>query len=506
MMPLEERAGSRLLRLSIFLAIPLTLALALNLRVDRAKPLGFDELIVSRVASQPNFSDIWKILTSGQSPHPPLNFLAVRGVKALFGDTELTTRLPSTLGFAVMEVCLFFFVSQRSNAAFGTMAMLFPLVTLARVYAVEAKPYGALLGWTGIALICWRYAGDRDSRPRLRILALAGLGIALICATSSHFFGALLGIPILAGEAVRAVERRRVDWVLAAIITLNYWPLVFFAPILRAGSRIHGAHPWQTPLGFGFIFKSADLLLAEAAAPVLICLLIASASRARSHSQKPGVRFPADEIAVATALALLPVVAYCGLRLSGARIIEEKYLITMVVGVAILFAWSVYSAARSRLAVGILAAAVLGLWGGRDFTRDLRIAEDARIEAQTFSPPAEATCLGPLPIVVETPLFMQLETYARHEIADRVYLLLDPAASLKYLHTDAMQRSILLNPSFFGPHMEKLADFQATHHDFLIYEQLPDDPSWLLEKYKDDGARIELLKSGREQRWYRVRN
>jgi 4-amino-4-deoxy-L-arabinose transferase-like glycosyltransferase len=100
-------------KLLIFLAAPLAIVLAINLRIDYVKLLWFDEMIVSRVALQPHLSDLWKILTSGQSPHPPLNFLAVRAVYAAFGVSELTTRIPATLGFTVMLVCLFFFASKR---------------------------------------------------------------------------------------------------------------------------------------------------------------------------------------------------------------------------------------------------------------------------------------------------------------------------------------------------------------------------------------------------------
>jgi hypothetical protein len=503
-MPHEASPRSGLLAILFFLVIPLALVLAINLQVDRAKPLWFDELIVSHAASQPHLSDVWKILTSGQSPHPPLNFLVVRCMYAAFGNTELTTRLPSTLGYAAMSVCLFFFVSRRTNAAFGTLAMLFPLITLARVYAVEAKPYGALLGWTGVALICWRYTGGAETNLRVRRWALAGLGLALACATCSHFFGVMLGFPILAGEAVRSFERRRLDWALVAVITLNYWPLVFLAPILRAGNQVHGLHPWQTVLGFGFIFKSVDLLLAGAAAPVLLGFIVVAALRALTPPDQLKASIPLDEIAAATALALLPIAAFLGLKTAGLKIIEEKYLITMVVGVAILFAWSTYSVSGPKLATGIALAAILALWGGRDFIRDLRAAQDEMTTAKAFAPPSKVSGLGPLPIISQTQ-FMMLEHYARPEIADRVYFLLDPEASQRYFGSDATQRSIALNPSFFGTHVEKIGEFDATHRDFLIYESLQDGPGWVLERYKDHGARIELVDSSANGRWYLVR-
>jgi hypothetical protein len=360
--------------------------------------------------------------------------------------------------------------------------MLFPLLTLARIYSVQAKPYGALLGWTGIALISWRYTAVESWRR----WALVGLGTALACATSSHFFGALVGLPIIAGEAVRWYQRRRVDWVVSAVLTLNYWPLIFFVPILKAGSQIHGAHPWQSHLSVGFIAKSFDLLLVDAAAPVLLCVLAAALLRSAR------VTFPMDEVAAAAALALLPVPAFLGLRLVGIKVIDEKYLITMVVGIAILFAWSLYFVGRRS---GIILVAILGVWGVRDFVRDLRFAEDQRQDVTHFSPPVAA-----LPVVIEDPIFALYENYG----SDRVYYLVDPPTQLKYAGNDALPRSFLLNPKFFGPHVETFATFNEAHRSFLIYERLAGETSWLLTKYKDDGARVELIRSSPDDHWYLV--
>jgi hypothetical protein len=481
----------------LFLVPPLALTLSFALRVDCVKPLWFDEWIVADASSQPHLKDLWNILASGQSPHPPLNFLVVRTLYAVFGKSELVTRLPSTVGFAAMQVCLFFFVSKRANRAFGTVAMLVPLAAFARQYSFEAKPYGVLLGWTGAALLCWRYTEAARRRP----FALAGLSVSLACATCTHFFGVLLWVPVLAGEAARTFARRRVDWLTAAAISCSVWPLLVLAPLLRAGSHIHGAHPWQAPPDLRFPFQSLDQMLAGAAVPILICFLVAAASKHIATRRPPPLAIPLPEMAAAGALALLPFAAICGLRLAGIRAVEVKYVIPMAAGIAILFSWGTYSISSQTTAAGIALSAILACWSGRDFLRDLHAAQHARTRLADFTAPVAA-----LPIVVDTTLYTMLSRYAPPDVRRRMYFLLDPAGQLGYIGSDALHLSMALNPAFFGEHVEPLAAFETEHREFLIYERSPDDLSWLLRKFRDEGdVRIELLAAGSDDRWYLVK-
>jgi hypothetical protein len=46
--------------------------------------------------------------------------------------------------------------------------------------------------------------------------------------------------------------------------------------------------------------------------------------------------------------------------------------------------------------------------------------------------------------------------------------------------------------------------FEAAHREFLIYEDVPGPPSWLLRDYLDRGALVEPISSGAD-RWYRVK-
>jgi 4-amino-4-deoxy-L-arabinose transferase-like glycosyltransferase len=493
------KARGRLASL-LFLILPLAVVLAINLRVDASKPLTFDEIVVSKTALLPHVSSIWKLLNSGQSPHPPLNFLLVRLVYAVFGVSDLTTRIPSTVWFLAMEISVFALVTRRSHAAFGALAMLLPLSTAARIYAADAKPYGAMLGCAGLALLSWTYTKER----KYRLAALAGLGLSIACAVSSHFFGALLAVPVLAGELVRTVRRRRADWAVYAVTICGLVPLGFYRSIIQAGKRIHMTHPWQESLGPGFALSAPDALLAGAAVPILCALAIAAGFRMVTGERENRSAIPGDELVAVSALAMLPLIAVCAGPVVGLHAVVDKYVISMVVGVAVLVGWSASALAGQRVAAGILMAAIACIWGCRDFERDLRSAASARETLVNFALPPEVAKQGTLPIVIESQLYFELSRYARRGTADRLYLLLDPAAANRYLHSDAAQQSMLLDPGYFGAHVERLADFRASHRELLIYELVPEDMNWMLRKYRDAGARVELLAAGESDRWYRV--
>jgi hypothetical protein len=61
-----------------------------------------------------------------------------------------------------------------------------------------------------------------------------------------------------------------------------------------------------------------------------------------------------------------------------------------------------------------------------------------------------------------------------------------------------------LNPRFFGRHVEPVRTFDAAHGEFLLYERFP-DTSWILRKYMDSGARVEMLAGSTVVRWYLIR-
>ena len=89
------------------------------------KALDFDEIFTLE-QSKLGFAQILEALHSGLDVTPPLYNCMNRICVLLLGETPFAIRLPSLIGFGVMVVCLFVFVSRRLPALYAFLAMLCP--------------------------------------------------------------------------------------------------------------------------------------------------------------------------------------------------------------------------------------------------------------------------------------------------------------------------------------------------------------------------------------------
>ena len=194
------------------------------------KPLWYDELVVLHVARLRTLADLWAALRAGADFNPPLYHVATHGTFAVLGAGSLATRLPAMIGFWVMALSLFRFVGRRCGPLYGWVGLLFPLTTGAYgLYAYEGRSYGAVLGCCGLALVCWQSAAEGERRG----IALAGLALSLGAAVASHYYAVLLFIPLLLGEMVRWLSRRRVDPAMGLALLAGLVPLALLLPLIQ---------------------------------------------------------------------------------------------------------------------------------------------------------------------------------------------------------------------------------------------------------------------------------
>src|SRR4051794_29976664 len=146
------------------LAMLVLVFLAVTVLLDSKRPFSNDELFTFYISQQHTLHDVWNTLLTGAEQLPLFFFVIVRTFTGLLGANATALRLPETLGFLLMNVCIFLFVRRRVPASYGLMAFIFPAVTDAYYFAYEARPYGLVLGFCGLAMLSWQSAAEGRKR------------------------------------------------------------------------------------------------------------------------------------------------------------------------------------------------------------------------------------------------------------------------------------------------------------------------------------------------------
>jgi hypothetical protein len=466
------------------------LYLGLTCLIASRKLMWFDELFTYYIATLPHVSDIWSALLAGE-PNPPLLYLTTRASFALFGINHISIRLPEVLGFWVMSLCLFQFVSTRSSALYGFVAMLFPLVTGAGHYATEARSYALILGFSGLSLLCWQAAAEGYARKR----ALTGLAVSLAAAVSSHYYAILLFVPLVIGEGVRSRSLRRLDLPIWLSFSAAMTPLLLFLPLI-ARAKTFSATFWAKPswgqcftFYMGFLAPSLVPLV-----PVFILLVLYSMSdptTARRQTQVSGPPLPWYEIAAAFGFMAIPVVAVLLAQLvTGA--FTPRYALPSGIGFSILLAAAAASVPAGRALIGVaLVLSVCGAFVGKELSYYRSDLVPASLVPMSTSKFLQSEREHDLPIVASDSFtFMELGHYAPRELAARLVYLADPGLSLHYLDDDSDDRALLALKPWFPFKIERYGPYMASQRRFLVYGSL--GGNWLLSELIAADMRIEL--------------
>jgi len=215
-----------------------------------------DELFSFYTATQPSAAAIIHLQLHTPFALDPLAYpLASHAAMALFGQNAFALRLPSLLGFLLMQLCIFHCVRLAFNARTAYLAALLPLCMSLFDYTAQGRPYGMLLGEFGAVLLCWYLASSREHR----MLPLLGLAIALFAAITTHFFGVLILVPVFCAEVYRAIVRRKVDAPLLLAIAIGMSGLLADLPV-RAAVLPYRAHFYSATnlhanmLGYSYVW------------------------------------------------------------------------------------------------------------------------------------------------------------------------------------------------------------------------------------------------------------
>lgn len=469
------------------------------------KLFWYDELFTWHIAQMPSVADMRHALDQGMELHPLPFFLVTRLGLALVDNDHIGMRLPEMVGVWTAAVCVFLFVARRTNALYGTMAIMTLLLTRAMRYAYEGRPYGLALGFVGLSLYAWQRATEEGRRTIwLVVLALAIAGIV-----SSSFYAILAVFALVAGEAVRTWSRKKIDWGVWGAMATGLASILFYLPDLLRGMSRFSEGSWASPYKmvvfdmYRSLFGDFTLILVPLVAVVPLVL----AFRSPRPFQPDGTagRLVPREIVAAVALLALPVVGYLAAELA-VEAITARYVLPATIGFSILLPLAAFRLARGSalfatayVAVAAVAFAATGVAFEYSSLGRAHLAVP-RLRKLLAEQPADlpVAILDPIPALV-------LMHYEEPENAKRLVYILPRRDPMPPQELAAWREhsTWLKMREVFPVQVEELPIFREEHPRFLLYRSGPESDTGI-RKVIESGTRMELVAVEGSDRLYLV--
>lgn len=485
----------------------LLLLFALDAGIRAAtRPLWFDELISYYVARLPSLGAIWEALRQTADGQPPVTHLVMRASQTLFGAGELATRLPYLLGFALMSVFLFRTVRRRIGASLGLAAVCFAWLTWAYDYAYEARPYALLMGECGAAFYFWSNAAEGVRRRSS--IALFALCLALMMST--HYYAGLLLIPFGVGEIVRALQNKRIDWPVWAVLGAAPFVLLLYLPLLE-GVKDEYTQAFWSPVEWMDTYGSYVVLLAPAILPALASLIVAGVASRWDSAPPPESKqgriggIPRHEALAALALAATPLAyAAAAALLTGAYV--YRYSLPAVFGVAVVFVMVVedWLGRRPRAHAALFLSLLAGYLITRVSPTVLGTATtDTRAGLAAELAQVQNAASGDDPVVMAAPLnFLPYHLYAPEPLRSRLVYPTDIQAARKYGESDSAEVSIIKLARWAGYEAPSYDDWKGQDNYYLLVHKRARF-TWLTKKLEEDRIALRLVSEDEELALYR---
>ncbi|HEY1341416.1 MAG TPA: glycosyltransferase family 39 protein [Bryobacteraceae bacterium] len=463
----------------------------------------YDELLTVNLCALPRFADVWTGVRAGIDLNPPLQYVAVRASQALFGAGHLGTRLPVVVSFLVMSLFVFLYLRRRVPAGWALAGMMLPWLTEAYRFALDARPYGILLGCSAAALYCWSRAAETD---RGRGAALAGLTVSVSLALLTHCYAVLLAIPLAAGELARFHRSRRADWPVWTALALAALPVAIYpalasvsGPAVGRGSQFH-VNLWTAP--------GAYRELLEPAFWPLLCLAMLIAAAVPGNDEKRGDSVPRHELAALAGFVSIPIFAVLlGAATTGS--FSLRYGSPGVIGIACLIAWAGARGSRHAARAGAVAGVACFLFFAGGFVAEVQAALRASV-AQAAAAPAATVPAAPrinvpahsllslasansLPVVIGSGLvFLEVEHYGGEALLRRTYYLVDRDVAMRRTASAGFEAALPLMKRMLHlrANVEPLNTFLEQRPQFLLYSR---GYCWVLPELLDRDWRMRLL-------------
>ena len=468
----------------------------------RYRRLWLDEIMGMLIAKLPHASDIWRIVRTGADNQPPFYHLITRAGVHVFGNDAWGLRLPSLAGYLLFCLSLYWFVSRRTSKLYGLLAFLFPSLTGCWYYATEGRPYGLVLGCTGLAAVCWQSIVLNHARK----LMLAGLFLSLVGALNLHYYSPLLFAPFAFAELVRTYQRRSIDKAVWLALTLPSLALIPYVGILRE-SRGKSGVPYAyyaTPTWYDSLaefigqFLGPTLVAFSAIGCIYLIWRVApsfsSSRRNEPFSQKTGeLRL---DFALLLGFTLLPILGIAFSKFV-THILFMRYMIGSMFGVCalvIIILSLIFSGAKEpALLVGLVLCGLFTRTSYFEVKGALAVRRSPTDSASFYHLP-QRVVQGDLPIVGGgVHEFMDIRYYGGRELRSRSVYVSSEEFSNQYLGFTFLERMMIGAAPYFGT---KVVDYRQFTREHPTFYMLGGTIWWMLPKLLADGAQLQLLQGG----------
>jgi hypothetical protein len=465
-------------------------------RAIRVKPLWNDELFTLYICRLPDMKTVWAALRTGCEGTPPLWYVLVRTTWRLLGNRDVLERIPAALGFFTMCGSLYWFVSRRLPRSYAAAAALFPIGTLALWSATEGRAYGAVLGWSGLAAVCWQGAAS----GRFRRIFLPCLSITCACALTTHYYAVLILVAIGFAEAVRSLRDKRIDWPIWAALLVSLTPLPFLFPLIWGGSHVAkvfwaGPHIGAPNDAYFEAFGYGRPLSGVAGFAVFFAIALAYGAFVRRPADRPWPDFSKclPDVCLGIGFLLMP---FPGIMLAiFTHAFTPRYIIPMVLGIPLCVVYAAYIGSGGSRTFGgitmlwaaVMAVLVIGAWQVK--------LNGIMASKQTILDPEIASLEMSIAFAGATS-YVEYSYYAPPALRRRLYYLSDPERMLAVTGSDSADQTTAALSRFADMQVVPYEGFVKQHPVFAVVETglYP----WLVQALVHAGANVTEIHAGRQ--------
>ncbi len=462
------------------------LLLACSIAKDIQAKMWSDEIITLYIAQQAGGpAGIIQAGAEGCDVAPPLYTIIVYSILPIVRHEALAVRLPSTVGFCVMVLCLLAFCRRRLPAIYSFIAALLAC-DACLFYSTDGRAYGLVLGCAAGALLCWQTAAE----GRRRGLAIPLLAFCLALMVALHYYSIFFLAPLFLAEMVRARSSRKLDFGILAALAPAVLVLVLHYPLIAANQRFqpHYWSPtrWSMMKSFYNYFFFQILYVCSL---VLIVLVVSLKSKARHSPAKTHI--PAYEWVAIGALALTPPVVVVVTNYT-THIFVGRYVLWAMIGTALLLGTLLSTAFRGQAAVGFtLLGFLMAFIAARDVVPMALMPEMHAGEAVRHD--VEMLPDGREPILIpDQHVFMELTYYEAPRLRRRFIYPLSRDLELRYRNYDALAISMGALRHRTQLHIEDYDTILAEYPRFLLVAVAED---YLPQHLVDTGYRVVPIRS-----------